>query len=150
MELNVPDDEESMKTPAPIVIEEDPPLEEQIPVKKKMKDRIIVLDNTFNLPAELPNNLVYWYRCETRVDQEDVISNTQLLEFYREEFFHHEDVGGCVAKVSDKPPFFRGKKMFCDPTQEKFVNTAEEKILKGNVWPDGIKKFHIEGHIIIS
>jgi hypothetical protein len=76
---------------------------------------MIVLDKTYNLTPELPNHMVYWYRCETRVDDEELVTNSQLLEFYREEFMHHEDLDGDVAQVSDKPPFFRDKKTFFDP-----------------------------------
>lgn len=108
------------------------------------------MDKTFNLTPELPLNLVYWNRCETRVDDEDIVTNSQLLEFYREEFMHHEDLDGSVAQVSDQAPYFRGKPMFRDPKQEKFVSSAEERILKNNVWPDGMKKYHIEGHIILG
>jgi hypothetical protein len=63
---------------------------------------------------------------------------------------HHEDNDGSVAQVSDKPPFFRGKKMFCDPRQEKYVNPAEEKIFKGHDWGDGMRKFKIEGQIMLA
>lgn len=89
--------EESMQTPPEIVIESEPTPAKPEPVKKKTKDRIIVLDNSHNLTPELPPNMVYWNRCETRVDQEDVVTNSQLLEFYREEFMHHEDNDGSVA-----------------------------------------------------
>jgi hypothetical protein len=58
---------------------------------------------------------------------------------------HHEDLDGDVAKVSDKPPFFRNKPMFRDPKLEKFVNRAEEKIFKNNEFGDGMKKYIIEG-----
>ena len=40
--------------------------------------------------------------------------------------------------------------MFCDPSQEKFVKSAEEQILKGHDWPDGMRKFKIEGQIMIA
>ena len=66
-------------------------------VKKKLKDRIVVLDKSNNLPYELPNDLIYWNRCETRIEDESLITNSQLLEFYREEFMHHEDLDGSVA-----------------------------------------------------
>ena len=50
--------------------------EEKAPeVKKRMKDEIIVLDKTHNLPSELPKDLVYWNRCETLVDDEELITN---------------------------------------------------------------------------
>ena len=110
----------------------------------------MVLDKSHNLPSELSPNLTYWYRCETRVEDETLVTNSQLLEFYREEFMHHEDNDGSVAQVSDQPPFFRGKKMFCDPKQEKFVKPVEEQILKGHEWPDGMRKYLIEGHIILG
>jgi hypothetical protein len=113
-------------------------------------DIIIVLDKTYNLTPELPIHMIYWNRCETRVLDDALVTNGQLLEFYREEFMHHEDLDGDVAQVSDEPPFFRSKKTFFDPMQEKFVNTAEEKIFKNNVWPDGMKKYHIEGQIILA
>ena len=58
---------------------------------------------------------------------------------------HHEDSEGHVAMVSDQAPFFRNKIMFADPRQEKFVNHAEKRILLSNEWPDGYKKFKIEG-----
>jgi len=61
----------------------------------------VVIDSTHNIPTELPSNLVYWNRCETRVLHEDYIANAKLLEFYKEEFKHHEDMNGDVAKVSD-------------------------------------------------
>ena len=106
---------------------------------KKPKNKIIVLDKSKNLPPELPQNLIYWNRCETRVrDEEELITNTQLIEFYREEFKHHEDMDGDVARVSDNPPFFRNKTMFADPKQEKFVSRAEERILKRNTFPAGL------------
>jgi hypothetical protein len=72
------------------------------------------------------------------------------MAFYQEEFMHHEDLDGDVARVSDKPPLFRGKPMWRDPRQEKFVNRAEERILKGTEWPDGMKKFTIEGQILLA
>ena len=55
----------SMQTPPEIIIDETPEeIPEPAPVKKKiLKDRMIVLDKTFNLTPELPPNLVYWYRC---------------------------------------------------------------------------------------
>jgi hypothetical protein len=63
---------------------------------------------------------------------------------------HHEDLEGNVAKVSDRPQRFKGKVMFSDPRQEKFVSPAEQRILKGTAWPDGMKKFHIEGHVMLA
>ena len=106
---------------------------------KKPKNKIIVLDKSKNLPPELPQNLIYWNRCETRVrEEEELVTNTQLIEFYREEFKHHEDMDGDVARVSDNPPFFRNKPMFADPKQEKFVSRAEERILKRNTFPAGL------------
>jgi hypothetical protein len=35
--------------------------------KGKIKDKILVLNNKWNLAPELPPKLVYWVRCETRV-----------------------------------------------------------------------------------
>mmetsp|Transcript_7340 Transcript_7340/g.11502 ORF Transcript_7340/g.11502 Transcript_7340/m.11502 type:complete len:106 (+) Transcript_7340:190-507(+) len=40
--------------------------------------------------------------------------------------------------------------MFSDPRQERFVSKQEEKILTENQWPDGMKKFFIEGHIVLA
>jgi hypothetical protein len=62
-----------MKTPPEIVIEEEP-----VPVQpgRKKKDRIIVLDNSHNLTPELPPNMIYWNRCETRVDEEELVTNS--------------------------------------------------------------------------
>ena len=40
--------------------------------------------------------------------------------------------------------------MFADPRQEKFVNRAEERILKENTFPPGIRTYHIEGHVILG
>jgi hypothetical protein len=54
-----------------------------------LKDKIVVLDKTNKLPPELPPNLVYWYRCETLVLNEDLIMNQQLHDFYKTEFKHH-------------------------------------------------------------
>ena len=62
---------------------------------------------------------------------------------------HHQDLDGDVAKVSDKAPFFRGKPMFIDPRQERFVSAAEQRILNNKKWPDGMKKFNIDGHIVL-
>ena len=102
--MNIASDEESsMQTPPEIVIESEPtPVKpDPAPIKKKQKDRIVVLDKSHNLPSELSPNLIYWYRCETRVEEESLVTNSQLLEFYREEFMHHEDNDGSVAQVSD-------------------------------------------------
>ena len=82
----------------------------------KMKDHILVLDKSKSLPPELPANLIYWHRCETRVCTEDVVTNEHLLDFYQTEFMHHEDLTGEVAKVSDEPSFFRDKPIFIDET----------------------------------
>ena len=130
----------------PVEVKKEPPKKKPIP----QKNHIVVLDKSKNLPPELPPNLVYWNRCETRVIQEEMITNEQLQDFYSREFMHHTDPEGYVDQVSDKPPFFRGKKMWADPRQEKFVNKAEEKILKSNKWPAGMKKWHTEGHIMIA
>ena len=101
----ISDEESSMATPPEIIIESEPtPVKLDAPVqvnKKKVKDRIVVLDKSNNLPDELLPNMVYWIRCETRVEKEDLVTNSQLLEFYREEFMHHEDNDGSVAQVSD-------------------------------------------------
>lgn len=88
------------------------------PSKKKLrvKDKIVVLDKKWNLPPELPPLMVYWNRCETRVMNENLISNDHLAVFYMEEFKWHEDLDGDVGNVSDKPPFFREKQMFRDPS----------------------------------
>ena len=40
--------------------------------------------------------------------------------------------------------------MFADPSRERFVSQAEEKILKENEWPDGMRKYRIDGHIMIA
>ena len=121
----------------------------------KMKDHILVLDKSKSLPPELPANLIYWHRCETRVCTEDVVTNEHLLDFYQTEFMHHEDLTGEVAKVSDEPSFFRDKPIFIDETiqygnKPRYVNRAEEKVLKETVWPEGMLKFQIEGRIMIA
>ena len=49
------------------------------------KDRLIVVNREKSkLPYELPPNLVYWIRCETRVRPEETAVSLQELEtFYR-------------------------------------------------------------------
>ena len=93
------------------------------------------MDKSKNLPPELPPKLIYWNRCETRVYHEDLITNEELADFYKAEFMHHEDLNGDVQNVAKNAPFFDNKIMFADPRQEKFVNRAEERILKDNIWP---------------
>ena len=41
----------------------------------KGKNRLIKVNPSAKLPPDLPKNLVYLSRCETRVDQEDRITN---------------------------------------------------------------------------
>lgn len=49
------------------------------------KDRLIVVNREKSkLPYELPPNLVYWIRCETRVrPEETVVTLKELENFYR-------------------------------------------------------------------
>ena len=51
------------------------PEEQKAPEPKKVKDHILVLDRSKNLPPELPPKIIYWNRCETRVYHEDLITN---------------------------------------------------------------------------
>ncbi len=52
------------------------------------KDILLSLNKQSNLPQELPDNLVYWIRCETRVKElqgeQHVITNEELREFYKQ------------------------------------------------------------------
>ena len=88
----------------------------------KAKDRLIKVNPKAKLPPDLPKNLVYLSRCETRVDQQDRVTNEQLQTFYSYEFKHHEDLDDNVAQVSSHPPFFDYKPKFADPNREKFVS----------------------------
>lgn len=50
------------------------------------KDRLIVLNREKSkLPYELPPNLVYWIRCETRFRADDIalIKEDELQKFYK-------------------------------------------------------------------
>lgn len=80
----------------------------------KMKDHIVVLDKSKNLPPELPKNLIYWHRCQTEVCNQDHISNEFLNYFYSTEFKWHDDQNGEIGRVSDQLPFFRSKPIFID------------------------------------
>ena len=122
---------------------------------KKMKDYIVVLDKSKNLPPELPKNLIYWHRCQTEVCQQDQITNEFLLDFYQTEFKWHEDQKGEIGKVSDELPFFRSKPIFIDEQiqygkKPRYANKAEEKILKDNNWSQGFVKYDIEGKIMVA
>ena len=88
----------------------------------KAKDRLIKVNPKAKLPPDLPKNLIYLSRCETRVDHEERVSNEQLKTFYAYEFKHHEDLDDNVAQVSSHPPFFDYKPKFADPNREKFVS----------------------------
>ena len=52
------------------------------------KDLLISLSKQSNLPQELPENLVYWIRCETLIRDTQVenqlISNSDLKLFYEQ------------------------------------------------------------------
>ena len=52
------------------------------------KDLLISLSKHSNLPQELPENLVYWIRCETLIRDTQVenqlISNSDLKLFYEQ------------------------------------------------------------------
>lgn len=52
--------------------------------------------------------------------------------------------------MASQPPFFDYKARWADPLREKFVSQAEEKIFKDNDWPDGMRKYNIDGHIMIA
>ena len=124
---------------------------------KRLKPYLVVLDKSKMLPPQLPEGLVYWNRCKALLQPEAIersghsISNDMLESFYATDFRHHEDLDGDVAKVSDRAPFFRGKPIWVDlHMKPRFVNRAEERILKENVWPEGLRKYHIEGHIMLS
>lgn len=70
------------------------------------------------------------------------MTNEKLKQFYETDFMHHEDLNGDVKKVSDQMPYFRNKPIWIDVNMKpKYVNKAEEKILKENKWPVGMRAY---------
>ena len=42
------------------------------------KDSLIIVSKNSTLPQELPENLVYWVKCETKVRDETLITDEDL------------------------------------------------------------------------
>ena len=103
------------------------------PEKPRNKNYIVVIDTSRNLTTSLPDGMVYWSRCETRLEPEvsSSVTNEMLVDFYSTEFAHYDDVGE-VGRVSDNPPFFRNKPMFADNSTPRYVSKTEERIYTEN------------------
>ena len=69
------------------------------------RDILIPANKQSSLPTELPDNLVYWIRCETKVKAEELsgklITNYQLSAFYRKTLSLEDEIGES-KKAKDK------------------------------------------------
>lgn len=86
------------------------------PMKKIVKNpgKLVKLKADSTLPRKLPDNLVYWNRCETRVDSVKLISYSRLSAFQKAELVQFEDEAS-AKKVMTKFPLIDDLEMWADP-----------------------------------
>ena len=69
------------------------------------------------LPPKCPENIVYWNKCETRVESQRLITAKQILDFQKKkvvQFNEEEDIKK-RTKVMDKFPFMKDMQCWSDP-----------------------------------
>jgi len=87
---------------------------------------LIPISKNSSLPPELPENLIYWNRCETKVKADSQsISNSELEEFYKFQLHHFPQIGKDID--DDLLAYIP---TFQDQGREEFISKAEEKIFK--------------------
>lgn len=75
----------------------------------KMRFKLIVAKST--LPKKMPETIVYWNRCETRVNQEtqSLVTQEQLQYFHAHYGVKLHDYPDAIAKVAKSFPLLDGK-----------------------------------------
>ena len=86
------------------------------PMKRVVKNpgKLVKLKADSTLPRKLPDNLVYWNRCETRVDSAKLVSYSRLSAFQKAELIQFEDVES-TKKVMSSFPLIDDLETWADP-----------------------------------
>lgn len=108
--------------------------------------KLVKMNAESTLPKKLPENLVYWNRCETRVDSQKLVTYSQIKHFQQANLIQFRD-DESKEKVMKKFPMIDGLEMWADPSQEKFVNQHEKAIYGIKKWPKSQKEYIAEGLI---
>ena len=108
--------------------------------------KIVKLKPASTLPPKLPENLVYWNRCETRIESVKLVSYGQIKAFQQANLVQFRD-DESKNKVMKQFPIIDGLEMWADSAQEKYVNAHEKAIFTMREWPKSQKEFECEGYI---
>lgn len=65
------------------------------------------------LPKTLPDNLVYWNRCETRIESQKLVTYSQIQNFQKAEIVQFEDKKS-AEKVMTTFPIIDDLEMWAD------------------------------------
>ena len=108
--------------------------------------KLVKLNAESTLPKKLPENLVYWNRCETRVESQKLITYSQIKNFQQANLIQFRDEES-KEKVMKQFPIIDGLEMWADSAQEKFINQHEKAIFTMRQWPASQKEYIAEGLI---
>lgn len=90
-----------------------------------MKFKLVLATST--LPKKMPETIVYWNRCETKINSEtqSLVSQQQLDEFHSLKGVKLHDYPEDRAKVAKHFPLLDNKQIYADSLQEQFSNPIE-------------------------
>ena len=98
------------------------------------------------LPKKLPDNLVYWNRCETRIESQKLVTYSQIQQFQTAQVRQFEDKES-AEKVMKVFPLIDDLSMWADPEQQEYTNNHEKAIYNMRKFPPSMKQFQTEGYI---
>lgn len=119
-----------------------------------MKFKLVLATST--LPKKMPETIVYWNRCETKINSENqsLVSQQQLDEFHSLKGVKLHDYPEDRAKVAKHFPLLDNKQIYADSQQEQFSNPIESLVYYSPEVQSLIESLYeprpVEGHIIIE